>query len=66
MIIVKMCHCRSLQYCSAGVRLVFQRYGLDYHSFLENGIDSEVLLKATNNDSMVLAVVEVAREQQLF
>lgn len=60
-IIVRMVHCRKLQYCASGIRTLCERYNLNYQDFLENGIDSEVLLSATNNDAMSIAVVEVAR-----
>ena len=60
-VIVRMEHCRRLRYCAGGVRELFQRYNLNYMDFLQNGIPSEDLLKATNNDAMVIAVVEVAR-----
>jgi len=59
--IVYMSDCRSLRYCAKGVRIVFQRYNLDYSDFLKNGIPASKLLEATNNDGMVQAVVEVAR-----
>lgn len=60
MIIVEMKHFRQLHNCSRGVRRGFQRYNLDYSDFLKNGISADKLLEVTNNDSMVLAVVEVA------
>lgn len=58
--IVRMKHCRSLGYCARGVRSLFARYELDYADFLTNGISANNLLKATNDDGMVVAVVEVA------
>lgn len=61
---VTVSDCRKLRYCSSGIRELFRRYNLDYHDFLVNGIDSEKLLEATNNDSMVQAVVEVANGRQ--
>ena len=60
-IIVRMVHCRKLEYCATGIRALCERYSLNYQDFLENGIDSEILLNATNNDAMSIAVVEVAR-----
>jgi len=61
---VRMEHCRSLSYCAGGVRRLFARYGLDYPDFLQNGIEAQKLLEATNNDAMVVAVVELANGQQ--
>lgn len=63
-VIVRMEHCRELRYCARGVRELFARYGLDYTDFLNNGIDSDKLLEATDNDGMALAAVEVARERE--
>lgn len=60
-VIVRMEHCRELRYCARGVRELFARYGLDYTDFLNNGIDSDKLLEATDNDGMALAAVGVAR-----
>ena len=57
---VRIEHCRELRYCARGIRALFFRYNLDYSDFLANGIDSERLLCATNNDAMALAAVEVA------
>lgn len=61
-VIVRMEHARRLSYCASGVRALAARYGFDYLDFLQNGIASDKLLEATNNDAMVVAVVEVARE----
>lgn len=51
-------------YCRKGLRFFFTKYGLDYQDFRFNGIDSDVLLKACNNDSMAIKVVEVASGRQ--
>lgn len=59
--IVRIEHCRQLRYCARGIRELFSRYGLDYADFLQNGIDADQLVTATNGDAMVLAAVEVAR-----
>lgn len=61
-VIVRMPHMRHLGYCSSGVRAFFEKFDLDYVDFLKNGIDSDVLLRACNNDHMALRVVEVAYE----
>lgn len=62
--VVRMEHCRKLMYCSRGVRELLGRYGFDYSEFLVNGVDAQALLEASNNDSMVAAVVEVARGEE--
>lgn len=63
-VVVKLEHCRELGYCSRGIRDLFKRYNLDYPGFIAHGISSEELLRATNNDAMVAAAVEVARGKQ--
>lgn len=55
---------RRVGYCSRGVREFFSRHGLDYSLFLEEGIDSEILLKVSDNDQMVVDLVEVANGEQ--
>lgn len=62
-VIVTLEHCRKLKYCSRGVRIVFQRHNMDFMSFLQNGISGEALLKATNNDAMAKAAVDLATEE---
>lgn len=61
---VKMDHMRRLGYCARGVREFFSHHGLDYSKFLEEGIDSEELLRVGGDNQMVLDVVEVANGQQ--
>jgi hypothetical protein len=63
-VVVRIEHCRQLRYCARGIRILFERYELDYPDFLQNGIDAQKLLTATGNDGMVQAAVEVARGQQ--
>jgi len=50
---------RAAGYCSRGVRAFFERYGLDYNSFLEHGIPASKL-EATG-DQMAISVCEVVR-----
>lgn len=60
---VKMEHVRRLGYCSSGVRAFFERNGLDYPSFLREGISAERL--AETGDGMAMsAIEEAARGQQ--
>lgn len=51
---------RSCLYCVKGVRYGFERYGLDFNDFLENGISGKTLLTVSNGDAMVTEVVEAA------
>ncbi len=53
-------HARKLGYCSCGMREFCKKYGLDYVSFIKDGIESQELLDKTNHDAMSVAVVEVA------
>lgn len=61
--IIRMDHCRKAGYCSSGVRDFLKTHGVDYMRFLTEGIPQEELLMVTNNDGLVLRVVEVANEQ---
>lgn len=60
-VVVRMEHCRKAGYCAKGVRALAARYNLDYTKFVLDGIDSEELLRATGDDAMVRAAVEIAR-----
>lgn len=63
-ILVTIHHFRVAGYCIAGVRKACTRYGLDFKSLLDNGIDGKVLLDSTDNNAMALNVVEIANGQQ--
>ena len=63
-VIVTPAHCRALGYCARGVRAALSRWGIDYSKFLAEGVCADELLSASNNDSMALAAVEVARGEQ--
>lgn len=56
---VTMLHVRQAGMCSRGARAFFERHGLDWTKFLEEGLDAEIL-EATE-DAMALQVVEIAR-----
>ena len=58
---IKISDCKKVHFCSRGIRAFFDKYGLDYTDFIKNGIDSEVLLEKTFNDSMAKQVVEHKR-----
>lgn len=58
-VVVTMKHVRQAQMCSRGTREFFARHNLDWQSFLESGISSDVIL--ATGDAMGAKVVEVAR-----
>lgn len=47
---------RACGMCSSGARAFFERHGLDWGDFLENGIEVEAV--AATGDAMALTVVE--------
>ena len=59
--IIRMEHCRQMRYCSAGVRAFFKRYKMDYVAFLKNGMDAQEMLRKTNNNALVTALMERCR-----
>tara|TARA_B100000519_G_scaffold170166_1_gene155725 strand:- start:3589 stop:3759 length:171 start_codon:yes stop_codon:yes gene_type:complete len=50
---------RAAKQCSRGARAFFERHGLDWQDFLENGVPAEKLL--ATGDAMAERTVEVAR-----
>lgn len=56
--IIRVHHVRRAKLCSKGMRAWFARYGLDYGSFLKNGIAEEALL--ATGDAFAKKVVEQA------
>jgi hypothetical protein len=58
-LIITMRDIRATHMCSRGTRAFFERHGLDWNKFLDEGIPAEDL-EATG-DAMALAVVEHAR-----
>lgn len=58
-ILVKMVHIRQAKMCSKGARDFFQRHGLDWQKFLDEGLPVEEI-EATG-DAMAMRVAEVAR-----
>lgn len=57
---VKMVHVRQAKMCSRGARAFFERHGLDWGTFLEEGLDSDIIEQT--GDAMALAVVKVAKD----
>jgi hypothetical protein len=57
-VIVTHRHLRELGYCNRGSRAFFERHGLNWSEFLENGIDSSTLLAI--DDAQAHRVVEHA------
>jgi hypothetical protein len=58
-VLIKMCHVRQAKMCSRGARQFFERHGLDWQQFVNEGVPSDVIEKT--GDAMALKVVEVAR-----
>lgn len=61
-IVVTMQHVRKAKMCSRGTRQFFDRYNLDWNTFLQSGISSSVIL--ATGDAMGAKVVEVARGRE--
>lgn len=68
-LIVNSVHLRTIPYfrqnpgfCLPKARAWFKRQGLDWKSFLREGIDAEVLL--ATGDGMAIALVDWARESE--
>jgi len=55
---IRMEHIRQAKMCSRGTRDFFKKHGLDWDTFLKEGIDEEELLGT--GDEMARQVVEVA------
>ena len=54
-------HSHALGYCAKGVRAFLAGHGIDWLTFVREGIDEEVLL--ATGDQMALNVVEQARKE---
>lgn len=60
-VIVRMAHLRGAKMCSRGCREFALVHGWDWDDFLENGIDSDILLET--GDAMAEHAVAVALEE---
>ena len=58
---VTMAHIRACRLCAGGTRQFFARYGLDWSSFLRDGIPADEL-EATG-DALTAGVVALARKE---
>lgn len=47
-------------YCIPGAIRFFERYNLDWDDFVHNGIDSDVLLSASDNNALAIKIIEYA------
>lgn len=56
--IITMRHVRQAKMCAAGARAFCLRHGIDWNSFLKQGVESEIVLKT--GDAMAIEVVEKA------
>lgn len=61
MTIIRLEDCRSVRFCSAGLRRFAISHGLDFQDFVRNGIDAELL---PQNDIMVEEIVAVAKKRE--
>ena len=57
--IITVKHMRKAGYCMSGARKFFIRHGLDWGSFIKNGLDEEFFRRT--GDAMALRLIEVAR-----
>lgn len=60
-VIVTMRDVRGIKGCSRGARYFCEQHGIDWTSFLENGIDAAVL--DATGDAMALKLTAYARER---
>lgn len=51
---------QAMEYCSKGIRSFLINHGIDYLSFLKEGIDANTLLEKTDFNALVLAGVQEA------
>lgn len=58
---VTMAHIRACRLCAGGTRQFFARYGLDWSSFLRDGIPADKL--AATGDALADGVVALARKE---
>lgn len=50
---------RACKMCSRGARKFFERHNLDWHDFIRNGVDCDVI--AQTKDTMAMKVVDHVR-----
>ena len=62
MVVVKVEHCRRLGYCARGMREFFLLHGMDWSSFVRDGVPADAL--AATGDDMALAAVRLAEKEQ--
>lgn len=60
-VMVHMRHLREANFCSRGARMWFSQRGLDYNTFLKEGLPVETL-EATG-DALAMRVCALAREE---
>jgi hypothetical protein len=59
--LVKLEHVRALHYCSRGLRIWFERNGLDWPEFCRNGLPASQIEAV--DDAMAQAAAKLAREE---
>ena len=45
-------------FCVSGGKEFFKIHNMDWHHFVKNGIDSEVLLEQCNNDAQAVKIIK--------
>lgn len=64
MVIVKHQDMRNLQYCNRGARLFCSQHGINWELFLQQGIDSDILLAIGDDDMINRLVAEAKRRTE--
>lgn len=57
--IIRRTDLRKIGYCRGGSQKFAQRYGLDWVDFIKNGIDSDDLIRRSNNDGLAIMAVSL-------
>ncbi len=59
--VVTLAHCRELGYCSSGLRAFFKRHGLDWSTFVREGLPAPVI--ESTGDAMATRAAQRARQE---
>jgi hypothetical protein len=62
MTIVRHCDLAASRFCNRGVRVFFERHGLDWSDFLKNGIDADLVRHI--DDVMLVQALERAEQRE--
>jgi hypothetical protein len=61
-VIITMADVRAAKMCAKGARVFFRRHGLDWSTFIKEGLHEQQI--AATGDAMALKVIEVAHERR--